>query len=137
MDIIFNHMVNYLFRSGSLVLRAVERNASWHRGYAQQRAVVRLANLQSRFKMSLAAISKHVKILEDAQLLIRKKSGRIHECSINPEAMKSVTEKYVRFYTILDATTMPLRRSWNVMKRIRPLHFEEEKARANNSTLES
>ena len=48
--------------------------------------------------MSLAAISKHIKILEKAKLLNRKKLGRIHECSINPEALKTA-EDYIHFYT--------------------------------------
>ncbi len=98
MDIIFNHMVNYLSSDLDLLFYALSN--------ATRRGIVDMLNkgsctigeLAEPFQMSLAAISKHVKILEDAQLLIRRKSGRIHECSINPEAMKSV-EEYVRFYT--------------------------------------
>jgi DNA-binding transcriptional ArsR family regulator len=48
--------------------------------------------------MSLAAISKHIKILERAKLLKREKLGRIHECSFNPEALKTA-EECIRFYT--------------------------------------
>jgi DNA-binding transcriptional ArsR family regulator len=54
--------------------------------------------LADPFKMSLAAVSKHVKILERAKLLNRKKQGRIHECSINPAALKSA-EECIQFYT--------------------------------------
>jgi DNA-binding transcriptional ArsR family regulator len=54
--------------------------------------------LSDPFKMSLAAISKHVKILEKAKLLNRKKQGRIHECSLNPAALKTA-EEYIQFYT--------------------------------------
>lgn len=50
------------------------------------------------FKMSLAAISKHIKILEKANLLNRKKLGRIHECTLNPAAFKSM-EECLQFYT--------------------------------------
>ena len=57
-----------------------------------------IGDLAEPFAMSLAAISKHIKILEKAKLLVRKKSGRIHLCSINPEALKTV-EEYVQFYT--------------------------------------
>lgn len=57
-----------------------------------------IGDLAEPFDMSLAAISKHIKILEKAKLLIRKKSGRIHECSINPEALKAM-EEYIQFYT--------------------------------------
>ena len=57
-----------------------------------------VGELADPFKMSLAAISKHIKILEKAKLLKRKKMGRIHECSFNPEALKSA-EKCLQFYT--------------------------------------
>jgi DNA-binding transcriptional ArsR family regulator len=54
--------------------------------------------LAEPFHMSLAAISKHIKILEKAKLLTRKISGRIHECSINPAALKTA-EECIQFYT--------------------------------------
>ncbi len=54
--------------------------------------------LSEPFEISLAAISKHVKILENANLLNRKKLGRIHECSLNPEALKTA-EECIQFYT--------------------------------------
>ncbi len=54
--------------------------------------------LSGPFKISLAAISKHIKILEKANLLNRKKMGRSHECTINPAALKSV-EECIQFYT--------------------------------------
>jgi DNA-binding MarR family transcriptional regulator len=54
--------------------------------------------LANPFKMSLAAISKHIKILERANLLSRRKFGRIHECTINPSALKTA-EDCIQFYT--------------------------------------
>jgi DNA-binding transcriptional ArsR family regulator len=59
------------------------------------RTITELAN---PFKISLAAISKHIKILEKANLLERKVSGRIHECTINPKALQSA-EECIHFYT--------------------------------------
>jgi DNA-binding transcriptional ArsR family regulator len=58
-----------------------------------------IGSLAQPFNMSLAAISKHIKILEKANLLNRKKIGRIHECSINPKALKSA-EECIEFYTL-------------------------------------
>jgi len=57
-----------------------------------------ITELADPFKMSLAAISKHVKILERARLLTRKRHGRIHECVLNPSALKSA-EECIQFYT--------------------------------------
>jgi DNA-binding transcriptional ArsR family regulator len=57
-----------------------------------------VTELANPFKMSLAAISKHIKILERANLLKRQISGRIHECTINPKALQSA-EECIQFYT--------------------------------------
>ena len=57
-----------------------------------------IGELAEPFKMSLAAISKHIKILEKAKLLIRKRQGRIHECTLNPAALRSA-EECIQFYT--------------------------------------
>lgn len=57
-----------------------------------------IGELADPFKMSLAAISKHIKILEKAKLLKREKIGRIHECTFNPDALKSA-EECIKFYT--------------------------------------
>ena len=57
-----------------------------------------IGELADPFKMSLAAISKHIKILEKAKLLRREKIGRIHECSFNPGALEAA-EECIKFYT--------------------------------------
>jgi DNA-binding transcriptional ArsR family regulator len=57
-----------------------------------------ISALAEPFKMSLAAVSKHVKILDRAKLLNRRKIGRVHECTMNAEALKSA-EECLQFYT--------------------------------------
>ena len=57
-----------------------------------------ISELAEPFHMSLAAISKHIKILEKAKLLIRKKEGRVHSCTLNPSTLKSA-EECIQFYT--------------------------------------
>lgn len=91
-------MVNYLSSDLDLLFYALSNPT--RRGIVNMlnKGTCTIGELAEPFHMSLAAISKHVKILEDAKLLIRRKSGRIHECAINPEAMKTV-EEYVQFYT--------------------------------------
>lgn len=91
-------MVNYLSSDLDLLFYALSNPT--RRGIVNMlnKGTCTIGELAEPFHMSLAAISKHVKILEDAKLLIRKKSGRIHECAINPEAMRTV-EEYVQFYT--------------------------------------
>ena len=43
-----------------------------------------VTHLGKPFDMSLPAISKHVKVLERAGLLIRTRQGRVHRCRLDP-----------------------------------------------------
>lgn len=53
---------------------------------------VSITELASPFGMSLPAVSKHVRVLEDAGLLIRQKRGRIHYCRLNAGPMRDAAE---------------------------------------------
>jgi len=57
-----------------------------------------VGELAEPFRMSLAAVSKHIKILEKAKLLVRQKTGRIHRCTLDPTQLKTADE-CIRFYT--------------------------------------
>ena len=46
-----------------------------------------VTSLAEPFDMSLPAISKHLKVLEKAGLLVRKRDGRIHRCSLDAAPM--------------------------------------------------
>lgn len=46
-----------------------------------------ITELARPFDMSLAAVSKHIAILERAGLIRRRKDGRTHYCSLRPEAL--------------------------------------------------
>ena len=56
------------------------------------------------FSMSQPAISKHVRILEEAGLLQRTISGRTHFCSLNPTAMGDALEWIDRQRTYWNAS---------------------------------
>jgi DNA-binding transcriptional ArsR family regulator len=53
--------------------------------------------IAERYKMSLAAVSKHIKILEKAKLIKKQRCGREHIISAEPEALKEAYD-YVRQY---------------------------------------
>lgn len=46
-----------------------------------------VTELAEPFDMSLAAVSKHLKVLEKSGLLRRTKAGKIHWCGINVEPL--------------------------------------------------
>lgn len=62
----------------------------------------RLSDLAQPFDMSQTAVSKHVRVLSDAGLLIVEKRGRSRHCRINAEPMKEATDwliDYQAFWT--------------------------------------
>ncbi len=46
-----------------------------------------VGELAAPFAMSLPAVSKHLKVLEVAGLLVRRKDGRVHRCGVNPQPL--------------------------------------------------
>jgi DNA-binding transcriptional ArsR family regulator len=66
---------------------------------AEQRTVSELA---APFRMSLAAASKHVKVLERSGLVRRTIRGRTHRCRLNPKPLQDAQgwlAFYERFWT--------------------------------------
>lgn len=55
---------------------------------------VTVVELASDFRMSLPAVSKHLKILDNAGLLKRKKKGRFIYCKYHPETI-AVAVKWI------------------------------------------
>lgn len=51
-----------------------------------------VSELASPFKMSLPAISKHLRVLEDATLLSRTKDGRIRHCQLRAQNLKAAND---------------------------------------------
>jgi len=56
-----------------------------------------ITELASPCKMSLAAASKHVRVLERAGLVRRRVEGRRHICRIEPSPL-AAAEKWLRYY---------------------------------------
>ncbi len=51
-----------------------------------------VSELAKPFEMSLPAISKHLKVLERAQLITRSRSAQWRPCHIQPEPLKEVSD---------------------------------------------
>jgi DNA-binding transcriptional ArsR family regulator len=56
-----------------------------------------IGELAAPFSMSLAAASKHVRVLEAAGLVRRRVAGRSHICQIEPGPLAAADE-WLRFY---------------------------------------
>jgi DNA-binding transcriptional ArsR family regulator len=56
-----------------------------------------IGELAAPHRMSFAAASKHVKVLEKAGLVRRRVEGRTHVCHIEP-ALLATADQWLRFY---------------------------------------
>jgi DNA-binding transcriptional ArsR family regulator len=87
-------------------LRAPQMNSVFHAlGDATRRQMLRdlasgertVSELAQPFAMSLAAASKHIKVLEGAGLIRRQVRGRTHLCRLEPAPLASAHE-WLGFY---------------------------------------
>jgi DNA-binding transcriptional ArsR family regulator len=56
-----------------------------------------IMELASPFSMTLPAISKHIRVLENADLVKRTKRGRVNYCHLNAEPMREAS-KWLLYY---------------------------------------
>jgi len=56
-----------------------------------------VTELAEPFAMSLPAVSRHIRVLEGAGLVVRNVDGRVHRCSLGTRPLKSV-EAWLRTY---------------------------------------
>jgi len=62
-----------------------------------------IGELAEPFAMSFAGASKHVKVLEDAGLIARRKVGRMHLIKIEPEPLEEAEQwlrQWEKFWTV-------------------------------------
>lgn len=60
-----------------------------------------ISELAFPFRISLPAISKHLRVLEEAGLIVRRKQGRTYYCSLQAAPMREATDwldRYRRFW---------------------------------------
>lgn len=69
-------------------LASAPRREILRRVAAEPRTVTDLAE---HFDITLAAVSKHVGVLEKARLVTRTEEGRLHWYRLNPEALRPAT----------------------------------------------
>ena len=71
------------------------------------REPAKITDLAAPFNMSLPAVSRHIRVLEQARLVRRTVDGRVHRCSLDVRPLKTVDawlEHYRGFWlSTLDA----------------------------------
>jgi DNA-binding transcriptional ArsR family regulator len=56
-----------------------------------------ISDIARPYDLTFAAVSKHLKVLEAARLVGRRKDGSFQMISLNPEALKTA-DQWLRFY---------------------------------------
>jgi DNA-binding transcriptional ArsR family regulator len=56
-----------------------------------------VSELAAPYEMSLPAVSKHLRVLENAGLVTRHKDGRVHRCRLIAEPMKDAADWIERY----------------------------------------
>lgn len=112
---IVNRMVNYsaaLDTTFSALADPTRRAILAHLAESPEASV---SDLARPFALSLPAISRHVRVLEGAGLLSRRKQGRVHHCRLVGAPLESANrwiDRYRRFWARkLDALEHYLRES--------------------------
>lgn len=110
--VLFNHMVDNLFRA--IILNHMVESRENELGHifhalsdpTRRRMLSRLADgsmsvteLAGPFDMSLAAVSKHITVLEWAGLVSRRRRGRTHQLSLRPETLRTAAE-WLEHYSV-------------------------------------
>jgi DNA-binding transcriptional ArsR family regulator len=66
------------------------------------KGAARVSDLAQPFDMSFNAVSKHVKVLERAGLVRRRRAGREHHIALDPEPIRRIAgwaSRYERFWS--------------------------------------
>jgi DNA-binding transcriptional ArsR family regulator len=69
-----------------------------------------VSELAIPFEISLPAVSRHLKVLEEALLIENKREGKYRRCSHKPEALKDAND-WLAFYARFWPETPGFRRS--------------------------
>lgn len=77
LDLVFNSLSNPTRRD---IFKRVSNNQ------------LTVGEIAAPYKMSFAAISKHLKILENAKLITKRRNGRQHIVTAQPASLKSVQD---------------------------------------------
>ena len=98
----FNHMVKYREEHLDLVFGALSDPTRRKIIERLERGPTRVTEMASHFRISLPAISKHLRVLEHAGLLKRERLGRVHRISLAAGRMEAACvwlERYRLFWS--------------------------------------
>lgn len=97
---IFNYMVKYSFPSLDRTFSALAHSTRRAILARLARGDTSVTELAEPFSISLPAISRHLRVLENARLIQRQKHGRVHSVQLAPRPMKDAARWLHRYRRI-------------------------------------
>lgn len=85
--------LNMVFSSLSDPIRRDILNKVWKCEYS-------VSELVAHYHVSFTAISKHLKVLESARLITKRKEGKMHMVVLAPDALRTADEYLEQYRTI-------------------------------------
>ncbi|MCG3137368.1 MAG: hypothetical protein HJJLKODD_01212 [Phycisphaerae bacterium] len=85
-----------------------------------------LTELAKPLKMSFPAVSKHVRVLEQARLVQRRVTGRVHWCRLNAAPLKQVVDWSAGFREFWEARFQALDGLLEEMKQQEDAHVRQK-----------
>lgn len=79
-----------------LALSSTKRRGMLHTLAFRPAMVSRLAD---EFDLTLPAIHKHIRVLEDAELILRKKAGRANFVALNKKTFRTLQRWIIQYHT--------------------------------------
>lgn len=101
--LLFNHMVEYPINLDAVFssLGDATRRDILNRVARSPQSIGELA--EAHVGLTFAAVAKHVSVLEDAQLVIKKRNGRYQIICINPKTMNQAARVLKKYQAIWEA----------------------------------
>ena len=90
---IFNHMVEYLDTTFAALSHHTRRDILARLSLGEST----VGDIAAAYDVSLNAVSKHLKVLENAGLVTRRVEGRVHHIGLEPEPLRTASE-WIEFY---------------------------------------
>jgi DNA-binding transcriptional ArsR family regulator len=93
-----------------------------------------VSELASPFQMSLPAVSKHLKVLERAQLIAKGKEAQWRPCAIKAEPLKEATDWMEQYRRLWEARFDRLEQYLNELQAATPVPHKTAPKRKKNGT---
>lgn len=100
------------------------------------RAESRVTDLARSFSMSLPAVSKHLRVLEKAGLIVRRRDGRVHRLRIQAAPLEEASAWIAEYRRFWEDRFPPWRTIWRKTPKNRKTKHDDNNRRQSGSATD-